>query len=256
MKIATWNVNSLKVRLPHVLQWLETHDIDILALQETKLLDENFPQTEFTNLGYHIAFSGQKTYNGVAIISKHPIENTVLAIPEFDDPQKRVLAATIQGLRIINVYVPNGSEVGSDKYDYKLTWLTKLTAWMQQEKTKHKQLLMLGDFNIAPADVDVHNPAAWEGKVLCSAPERKALAKLMDLDLVDIFRLFEQPEKSYSWWDYRNLGFRRNHGLRIDLLLASSELARKCTFCAIDKEPRTWQRPSDHAPVWADFSKK
>ena len=253
MKIATWNVNSLRVRLPHLLQWLAANQPDIVALQETKVVDEQFPQAELSAAGYYAVFAGQKTYNGVAILSKSPATEVISDIPTLDDPQRRILAATIQGIRVVNLYVVNGSEVGSEKYAYKLDWLTKVTAWLQIQAATYPQLVVLGDFNIAPTDADVHNPKTWQGKILCSEPERDALSRIQALGIADCFRLFEQTDKSFSWWDYRGGGFRRNQGLRIDLILASAALAERCERCVIDKEPRTWEQPSDHTPVIAEF---
>jgi exodeoxyribonuclease-3 len=254
MKIATWNVNSLKVRLPHVLQWLEAAQPDVLAIQETKTVDENFPLAEIEAAGYKAVFSGQKTYNGVAIFSKVEAVDAMTDIPGLDDPQRRILAATINGVRVVNLYVVNGSEVGSEKYAYKLDWLAKVTAWLQEQATQYPKLVVLGDFNIAPEDRDVHDPAAWIGQILCSEPERTALQAIQSIGLSDVFRQFGQPEKAFSWWDYRAAGFRRNLGLRIDLILASTVLADSCTGCVIDREPRTWEKPSDHTPVIAEFS--
>ncbi|MDD5329393.1 MAG: exodeoxyribonuclease III [Sulfuricella sp.] len=253
MKIATWNVNSLKVRLPHVLDWLAVHQPDVLCLQETKQEDANFPAAELAAAGYQTLFSGQKTYNGVAILSRLAGADTVTAIPGFTDAQKRVLATTIAGVRIVNVYVPNGQSVDSDKYQYKLGWLKALTAWLGEELARHPNLALLGDFNIAPEACDVHDPQAWEGQVLVSPPERDAFRSLRQLGLADSFRLFEQPEKSYSWWDYRMNSFRRNMGLRIDHILLSEALARHCTVCRIDAAPRKLERPSDHTPVVAEI---
>jgi exodeoxyribonuclease-3 len=254
MKIATWNVNSLRVRLPQVLDWLRAQQPDVLALQETKLSDAEFPLGEFTALGYQAAFAGQKTYNGVALLSRLPLSELVTALPGLDDAQRRVLGATVNGLRLLNLYVPNGSAVGSDKYRYKLAWLAKLAEYIHAELQAHERFLALGDFNVAPDDRDVHDPIAWAGQVLCSEPERQALRQLLALGLIDVFRLFEQKEKSFSWWDYRAVAFRRNHGLRIDLILASPALSAVCTSCLIDKEPRCAERPSDHAPVVAEFA--
>jgi len=254
MKIATWNVNSLRVRLPHVLQWLEAAQPDVLAIQETKTVDEQFPLAELEAAGYNAVFAGQKTYNGVAILSKSPATDVVTDIPDLDDPQRRILAATIDGVRIVNLYVVNGAEVGSDKYAYKLDWLAKVTAWLQQQAAHYPQLVVLGDFNIAPEDRDVHDPVAWGDGILCSPAERAALQAIQALGLSDTFRQFTQPDKSFSWWDYRGGGFRRNHGLRIDLILASKPLADACQSCVIDREPRTWEKPSDHTPVVAEFS--
>jgi len=249
MKIVTWNVNSLKVRLPQVLDWLAAHQPDVLCLQETKLEDVNFPAAEIAAAGYQVLFSGQKTYNGVAILSKTPAIEAITAIPGFVDEQKRVLAATIGDVQIINVYIPNGQSIDSDKYPYKLGWLQALTAWLAEELARHPKLALLGDFNIAPDERDVHDPKAWEGQVLFSQPEREAFRRLVDLGLVDSFRLFEQPEKTYSWWDYRMNAFRRNRGCRIDHILLSPALAETCKSCVIDKETRQLERPSDHAPV-------
>ena len=256
MRLATWNVNSLKVRLPHLLEWMKTTNPDVVCLQETKMEDHVFPRAELEAAGYHVAFAGQKTYNGVAIVSRTPINDVVANNPHFDDPQKRLLAATIDDVRIICAYVVNGQEVGSEKYDYKLKWLAALERWLAEELAAHPRLAVLGDYNIAPADADVHDPTAWEGLVLCSEPERAAFQRLLALGLSDAFRLFEQAEKSYSWWDYRMMAFRRNIGLRIDHILLSRELAERCQACAIDRAPRKWERPSDHAPVLADIDLK
>ncbi len=255
MKIASWNVNSLNVRLPQVLQWLETVCPDVLALQETKLTDEKFPAAEIEAAGYQVAFSGQKTYNGVALLSKHPIEEVITDLPGLDDPQRRILGATINGVRILDLYVVNGQEVGSEKFAYKMHWLKKVQEYLQQDLSAHENYVVLGDFNIAPADADVHNPKSWHEKILCSTPEREALQSILDLGFSDTFRLFEQEEKSFSWWDYRMNGFKRNLGLRIDLILASKALAEQCQSSSVDKEPRGWERPSDHAPVVAEFSR-
>lgn len=254
LKIATWNVNSLRVRLPQVLNWLKDQQPDMLALQETKMADAEFPNGELETLGYRAVFSGQKTYNGVALLSRLPATDVVTELPGLDDPQKRVLGATIGWLRVLNLYVPNGQSVGTDKYHYKLDWLSKLAEYLPTELATYPQLVILGDFNIAPEDRDVHDPAAWAGQVLCSEPERAALRRLLDLGLADTFRLFDQDDNLFSWWDYRAAAFRRNLGLRIDLILASSALASACTGCRIDKAPRRLERPSDHAPVIAEFT--
>jgi exodeoxyribonuclease III len=253
LKIATWNVNSLKVRLPHVLEWLAANDPDVLVLQEIKQVTEMFPSAELAEAGYQSIASGQKTYNGVAVIAKHVPTDPVTDFPGFDDPQRRILASTINGVRVVDLYIPNGSEVGSEKYAYKLSWLEALNGFLEQELNQHEKLVVLGDFNIAPADEDVHNAEKWGEAILCSPQERKALKKLIDLGLSDVFRQFEQAEKTFSWWDYRAAGFRRNAGLRIDLILASDELSKNCTASYVDKEPRSWERPSDHAPVVAEF---
>lgn len=251
MKIAAWNVNSLKVRLPQLLDWLAAARPDVVCLQETKLEDHNFPQAEIEAAGYHVAFSGQKTYNGVALLSSAPLTDIVCGNPHFPDAQKRLIAASVGDLRVICAYVPNGQEVGSDKYAYKLDWLAALEKWLDEEIAAHPQLMLAGDFNIAPDDRDVHDPKAWADKILCSAPEREAFQRLLALGLVDSFRLFEQPEKSFSWWDYRMLGFQRNLGLRIDHILLTAPLAARCTAAGIERELRKLERPSDHAPVTA-----
>jgi len=254
MKFATWNVNSLKVRLPQVLDWLAANQPDVLCLQETKLEDVNFPKAELNAAGYAVEFSGQKTYNGVAILSRQPVADVVTGIPNFADVQKRVLAATVDGMRVVCVYIPNGQSLDSDKYQYKLAWPGALKAWLKDEIARHPKLVLLGDYNIAPDERDVHDPQAWEGQVLCSPLEREAFRDLLGLGLQDAFRLFEQPEKSFSWWDYRMNAFRRNMGLRIDHILVSTELAKNCTVCAIDKNIRKLERPSDHAPVLAEIA--
>jgi exodeoxyribonuclease-3 len=251
--VATWNVNSLRVRLPHLTEWLTANPVDVIALQETKLPDADFPAADLQALGWNSAFSGQRTYNGVAILSRDPVTDVVAGIPGFDDDQRRVLAVSLGSLRVIDVYVPNGQTVGSDKFAYKLRWFDALREYVAAELTRHPHLVVLGDFNVAPEDRDVHDPKAWEGSVHVSPPERAALQALLGAGLADCFRLFEQPEKSYSWWDYRMMAFRRNAGLRIDLILASNALAQKCGACHIDKAPRRLERPSDHAPVLASF---
>lgn len=256
MKIATWNVNSLNVRLPHVLDWLAAHGPDCLCLQETKLEDARFPREAIEAAGYRVAFAGQKTYNGVALLAKETPTDVVTALPDFPDEQKRVLAATCGDVRVIDLYVPNGQSVDSDKYRYKLAWLDALTAWLREELARHPRLVVVGDFNIAPEDRDVHDPKTWAGQILCSERERTAFRGLLDLGLKDAFRLFEQPEKTFSWWDYRMNGFRRNLGLRIDHILASPALAEQCTGCTVDTAPRGLERPSDHAPVVAEFRQK
>ena len=254
MKLATWNVNSLKVRLPQVLEWVARHNPDALCLQETKLENPRFPAAEIEAAGYRALHNGQKTYNGVAILTRGDAADSVTAIPGFADEQKRVLAATVGGLRVICVYVPNGESTESDKYQYKLRWLAALRDWLKAELARHPKLAVLGDYNIAPEDRDVHDPVAWEGKVLFSKPERDALGALTGLGLKDAFRLFEQPERSFTWWDYRMNAFRRKMGLRIDHILLSEEMARACTACTIDIEPRRNERPSDHAPVIAEVT--
>lgn len=249
MKFATWNVNSLNVRLPHVLDWLNEAKPDVLCLQETKQEDIKFPYQALQDAGYHAVHIGQKTYNGVAIISRHPITDIQRNIPNFDDEQQRVIAATINGKRVVCAYIPNGQALDSDKYQYKLRWLTALHHWLKSELAQHPKLLLLGDYNIAPEDRDCHDPAAWVGQVLVSEPERAAFQQLLDLGLHDSFRLFEQAEKSFSWWDYRMAGFRRNLGMRIDHILVSDALKAHCSEAYIDKAPRKLERPSDHTPV-------
>jgi len=253
MKIATWNVNSMNVRLPHVVEWLQANDPDVLVLQEIKQLTEKFPADDLQAIGYQSIASGQKTYNGVAVIGKTPCADAVTDFPDFDDPQRRVLACTTGNVRVINLYVPNGSEVGSEKYAYKLDWLASLQRFLEAELKQHENLVVLGDFNIAPADEDVYDAEKWGEGILCSPLERQALREILNLGLHDVFRKFEQPEKTFSWWDYRAAGFRRNAGLRIDLILTSSAMAERCKASYVDKEPRAWERPSDHAPVVAEF---
>lgn len=254
MKIATWNVNSLNVRLQHTLEWLDIASPDVLVLQEIKQATEKFPQDEFTTVGYHSLANGQKTYNGVAVISKSPIEDAVTDFPGFEDPQRRILASTIDGVRVVNLYVPNGGSVGSEKYEYKLGWLAALRGFLSEELKSYEKVVVLGDFNIAPDDRDVYDPEKWGEDILCSPAERAALKEITDLGFSDVFRQFDQPKKTYSWWDYRAAGFRRNAGLRIDLILANGPMAAACQASSIDREPRTWERPSDHTPVIAEFS--
>ena len=253
MRIASWNVNSLKVRLPQVLDWLTRHQPDALCLQELKLEDASFPQAEIKAAGYFAAYFGQKTYNGVAILSRKPPANIECGITGLDDPQRRVVSADVDGVRLVCAYVPNGQSLASDKYRYKLGWLAAFSTWLEQELAQHARLAVLGDYNIAPEDRDVHDPKAWEGQVLVSPAERDGFRRLIGLGLTDSFRLFEQPEKSYTWWDYRMNGFKRNLGLRIDHILLSPGLAANCASCAIDLEPRRHERPSDHAPVVAEI---
>lgn len=255
MKVATWNINSMNVRLPHVLEWLQSHEPDVLVLQEIKQLTEKFPADALAEIGYRSLASGQKTYNGVAVISKEPANDPVTDLPGFEDPQRRVLATTIGDTRVIDLYVPNGSEVGSEKYAYKLDWLASLRNFIKTEMAAHENVIVLGDFNIAPADADVYDPEKWGDAILCSPKEREALNALIELGLTDVFRKFEQPESTFSWWDYRAAGFRRNAGLRIDLILTSPSMTERCTASYVDKEPRAWERPSDHAPVVAEFDK-
>ncbi len=249
MKFATWNVNSLNVRLPHVLDWLRNNPIDVLCLQETKQEDVKFPYEALKEAGYEAVHIGQKTYNGVAIISRHPLTDIQRNIPNFEDDQQRVIAATINGIRVICAYIPNGQAVDSEKYQYKMRWLTALTAWLKTELVAHPKLMLLGDYNIAPEDRDCHDPEAWLGQILVSPAEREAFQALINLGLHDSFRLFEQDEKSFSWWDYRMMGFRRNFGMRIDHILVSDALKATCLAATIDKAPRKLERPSDHTPV-------
>lgn len=249
MKLATWNVNSLNVRLPHVLSWLQQQQPDVLCLQETKLEDARFPADALREAGYFCAASGQKTYNGVAILSRCEATGILKGLPNFPDEQRRVLTATFADLRVVCVYVPNGQSIESEKYQYKLAWLSACADWLREELKRYPKLVVLGDMNIAPADADVHDPKAWEGQVLCSDKERKAFFDLLALGFKDSFRLFEQPPESFSWWDYRMMAFRRNMGLRIDHILLSDALASSCRSCSIDRTPRKLERPSDHAPV-------
>ena len=252
MKIASWNVNSLKVRLEHVVNWLSENQPEVLCLQETKTEDANFPLRELQQAGYQVLFCGQKTYNGVAIISKFEAKDVQYGLPNFEDAQKRMIAATVNNIRIVCVYIPNGESPESDKYQYKLSWLSALQEWLKDELLRYPKLALLGDFNIAPEDRDVYDPVAWVGKILVSGPERGAFQGMLQSGLRDTFRLFEHPEKSYSWWDYRMMGFRRNHGMRIDHILISQAL--ECSASGIDKTPRKLERPSDHTPVWAEVS--
>ncbi|MCC5013527.1 MULTISPECIES: exodeoxyribonuclease III [Legionella] len=254
LKLASWNVNSLKIRLDQVLTWLASSAIDILALQEIKLVDESFPKEAFTECGYEVVYAGQKTYNGVAIISRYPLNDVMTDIPNLIDPQRRILAATIGELRLINLYVPNGSELTSEKYRYKLDWLEKVTAFIKEQMLLYPKLAVVGDFNIAPEDEDVHDPLEWVGQVLVSPLEREAFTALLSLGLTDSFRHFPQEERAFSWWDYRAAAFRRNRGLRIDHILLSETLKALCIQAGIDKEPRKAERPSDHAPVWVEIN--
>jgi exodeoxyribonuclease-3 len=257
MKVASWNVNSLKVRLPHLTQWLADAQPDIVALQETKLEDAKFPVDELAAAGYRTVYSGQKTYNGVALLARHELSDVVTDIPGLDDPQRRILAATTgasaaspgQALRVVNLYVVNGKAVGDEKYAYKLHWLTQVRDFLARELERHPNLVVLGDFNICPDDRDVYDPVAWGEAILCSPPERAGLKAITDLGLHDSFRLFEPGAQHYSWWDYRQAAFRRNMGLRIDLILISEALKSAATAAAIDRTPRRWERPSDHTPV-------
>jgi len=254
MKIASWNVNSLNVRLPHLEQWLKEFGPDIVGIQETKLEDHKFPDSALIAAGYRSVFAGQKTYNGVALLSREPAQDVQIGIPGFEDEQKRVIAGTFGDLRVINLYVVNGQDIGTDKYDYKLRWLEAVHAWIAQELQRHPKLIVMGDFNIAPDARDVHDPEVWnENHILTSTAERGALQKLLQLGLNDGFRLHNDEAGVFSWWDYRAAGFRRNLGLRIDLTLVSDALKASAVASGIDREPRTWERPSDHAPAWVQL---
>lgn len=253
MKLATWNINSLNVRLPHVLDWVSKHNPDVLCLQETKLEDAKFPQAALRDAGYHTLFSGQRTYNGVAILSKEPPEEPLKGIARLDDDQQRVISASIAGVRVVCVYVPNGENMESPKFQYKMKWLAALRAWLVAELERFPLLAAAGDYNIAPEPRDVHEPDLWATKIHFTPPERDALRALFGIGLADSFRLFEQPDRSYTWWDYRMMAFRRKMGLRIDHILLSPALVPLCTSCTIDVEPRRLERPSDHAPVLAEI---
>ena len=253
MKLATWNVNSLAVRLPQLLDWLNQHQPDAICLQETKLIDDKFPNQELAAAGYHAEWFGQKTYNGVALLTRAgsvaDVTDVVKNIPGFDDAQARVITASVAGIRLIGAYIPNGQAPGTDKFDYKMRWLGALRAWVAVELSRHPKLVLVGDYNIAPEDRDVYDPIAWAGQILCTPEERAHFRGLIEIGLIDAFRLFEQPPKSWSWWDYRMLAFRKNPGLRIDHILVSEALKSSVTACMIDKLPRKNERPSDHAPV-------
>lgn len=252
-QIATWNVNSLKVREEQVFAWLLAHPVDVLALQETKMTDDVFPAAKFREHGFFVQYSGQKTYNGVAIVSRHPIEAVMTDIPGLDCPQRRILIATIRGIRVMNLYVPNGSEPDSPKYVYKMDWLEKVIAFLKQDMQVHRDYVVLGDFNIAPHDKDVHDPVVWQNSVLVSPKERAHFQSLLDAGLYDAFRCKKPDEIAYSWWDYRAGGFRRNNGLRIDHILLTPSLIEKLADVTMDIEPRRHERPSDHIPVVASL---
>ena len=254
MRLATWNVNSLAVRLPQLLDWLAAQQPDAVVLQETKLTDDKFPQAELAAAGWHSAWFGQKTYNGVALLTRGAVATDVVKnIPAFDDAQARVIAGTVGPLRVIGAYFPNGQAPDSEKFVYKMRWLTALRDWLANELQQHPKLVLMGDFNIAPEDRDVYDPVAWAGQIHCTPEERAHFQALAGLGLADAFRLFEQPPKSWSWWDYRNLAFRKNQGLRIDHILVSAALKPRVKACVIDKAPRRSERPSDHAPVWVEL---
>ena len=256
MKIASWNVNSLNVRLPHLQQWLADFAPDVVGLQETKLEDHRFPDDALAAAGYRSVFHGQKTYNGVALLARgRALDEVQIAIPGFEDPQARAIAATVGDVRIINLYVVNGQDIGTDKYAYKLRWLEAVRGWVAEELTRHPKLVVMGDFNIAPDDRDVHDPALWnDGHILTSTPERAALQALLATGLHDAYRLLHQEGEVFSWWDYRQAAFRRNLGLRIDLTLVSDALRAQVAAAGIDRTPRTWERPSDHAPAWIELA--
>lgn len=254
LKIATWNVNSLRVRLPQILTWLHDQQPDVLALQETKIPDEDFPFQVIHDAGYSVIYSGQKAYNGVAILSRETAKNMMTDIPELADHQRRMLGMTLGDIRILNLYVPNGESVTSEKYQYKLNWLAKLEHFLQSELINYPKMIVLGDFNIAPQEIDVHDPNFWNGQVLFSEPERQAFQAILQMGFHDCFRSHAPTEKVFTWWDYRLNAFKRGMGLRIDHILASAPLSSSCTNCYIDKTPRAWERPSDHAPVVANFS--
>jgi len=259
MKIASWNVNSLRVRLQHTLDWIEANQPDALCLQELKLPDTDFPSDAFTEIGYQSAFTGQKTYNGVATITKSELKNVVLDLPNFEDEQRRYVAGDLttesgQTLRLINVYVPNGQALDSDKFQYKRAWFAKLQQSIRDNLNQYDNVLLVGDFNITPSDLDVHDPAKWRGKIHCSDIERLMLQKLMSEGLFDTYRKFNRDGDQFSWWDYRTSGYSRNEGLRIDLILASSSMLNNAESCLIDEAPRKLERPSDHTPVVANFN--
>jgi exodeoxyribonuclease III len=254
LKIASWNVNSLRARMSHVVAWLEAQQPDVLALQEIKMSDSEFPALEFDRLGYQAICSGQPSYNGVALLTKKDADDVVTALPDFDDPQKRVLGAKVDGVYVLDLYVPNGQAVDTDKYRYKLEWLAQLDLWVQQLAREHANLVLLGDFNITPDDQDIYDPAAWGEAVLASPPERAALRSLLGHGLKDSFRLLHDGGGNFSWWDYRAAGFQRNLGLRIDLILLSGSLAERCSAAWIDREPRSWDKPSDHTPVVVELN--
>lgn len=254
IKIASWNVNSIRVRLEHVKAWLQAEHPDVLVLQETKVQDHDFPSDEFSALGYGVCFIGQKSYNGVAILYRQGLEpdHILMQMPGYQDEEKRFLAATFAGIHVVNVYVPNGRHIEHEAYQYKMEWLSHLHDYLKEQLTKHEKLVVLGDFNIAPGDVDVHDPQAWEGDVLVSPRERDALNGLLQLGLHDSFRSLNDTQQLFSWWPYKGFAFRRQRGLRIDLALVSDALLSQCEGSGIDVTPRQWDRPSDHAPIFID----
>ena len=249
MQLATWNVNSLSVRLPQVLDWLAAHPVDVLALQELKMTDDKFPHAAFLDAGYSAQWFGQKTYNGVALLSRTAATDVVKNIPGFSDDMARVITATVQGVRVVGAYFPNGQAPGSEKFEYKLEWLIGLRRWLREELATHPQLVLMGDYNITFDDDDVWDPVGLKDTIHCTEEERYHLRALIALGLHDSFRLFAQPPKSYTWWDYRDMGFRRNRGMRIDHILISAALKDRATGCVVDTAPRKNERPSDHAPV-------
>ena len=253
MKLATWNVNSLTVRLPQVLDWLQANPVEVLALQELKMADDKFPVDAFTQAGYHAQWFGQKTYNGVALLTRTPAQQVLKNIPGFDDDMARVITATVDGVRVIGAYFPNGQEPGSDKFDYKMEWLKSLRGWVKEELAAHPQLVLMGDYNITFDDLDVWDPEGMRDQIHCTDEERYHLRALIALGLHDSYRMFEQPAKSYSWWDYRDFGFKRNRGMRIDHILVSNAFQPLVQACSIDKTPRKNERPSDHTPVIVDI---
>jgi exodeoxyribonuclease III len=254
MKIATWNVNSINVRMPQLLKWLADTDVDVVCLQETKCVDENFPYQPIKDAGYHTAFYGQKSYNGVAILSKHNIDDVQKNFPDDDDESpKRLIAATINSVRIVNTYIPNGTELWTDKFKFKLDWLQRLRRYFDETCDLGSDVLLCGDFNVAPEELDVWSVPAWEGKLHFSKPERAAMHNVKQWGFVDVYRKINPDLQEFSWWDYRAGAWQRNRGLRIDHIWTSSSVAEKCTACWIDKTPRALEKPSDHAPVIAEF---
>ena len=254
MRITTWNVNSIRARLDRVLDWLDRTEPDVVAVQETKVVDDLFPRAPFEERGYHVETYGQKTYNGVAMLSRQPMEDVTKGFGVDPDEQRRLMGAVVDGVRVVNVYVPNGQSVDSPKYEYKLDWLEKLRIWLDEHVEPAEPLLVVGDFNVAPTDLDVHDPEQWKGKVLCSEPERDALARVCGWGLADLYREHDESPGQYTWWDFRTLGFQRGAGLRIDLVLGSEAAGERCRGVVIEREERKGKKPSDHAPVtaWLD----
>ncbi len=254
LNVATWNVNSIKVRLEHVLEWCTQNPIDILCLQETKSLDENFPESEIKAAGFEVIFCGEKQYNGVAILSRHKFEDAKYEMENDSTGQKRFLAATVKGIRVINVYVPNGESLESPKYEYKLDWLDQLEKYVKHALANYQYVVVMGDFNIAPNDIDVYDAKIWQDRILVSPPEREAFQRLLSLGMDDLFRVCNPDLQSFSWWNYRAFAYKRKHGLRIDHIVVSKELSKFCKSCFIDENPRKLERPSDHTPVGAVFT--